>query len=82
MKTWHMSVEVTPLVEPEKMDTNDREDSPIGIHDFFVDARSKQEAVEKALDQFHATVPISMPGDFDYDVNPSTNEFFKALMAR
>ena len=71
LSTWNMSVVVTPLVEPEDMDPNDREDSPVGTHDFFVDAGDSQEAASLALDQFHATIPMSRPEHFDIDVNPS-----------
>jgi hypothetical protein len=71
MKTWEMRVEVRALCDADEMHPDDRNDCPVGNHTYFVDADSDQEASEKALDQFHSEVPISVPEDFDIDVFPA-----------
>jgi hypothetical protein len=69
MKTWQMTVKVTTEKDADELDPNDRDDSPVGNHDFIVDADTADEAERLALDLFHDTVPISVPEDFDIDVH-------------
>lgn len=69
MRTWEMKVVVTPMADEAEWDWEDREDSPVGEHLVFVDAIDAEAANVRALDEFHATVPISNLDCFDIDVH-------------
>lgn len=69
MRTWEMKVVVTPMADEAEWDREDREDSPVGEHLVFVDAIDAEAANVRALDEFHATVPISNLDCFDIDVH-------------
>ena len=77
MQTYEVTVTVEALKEDADLNCNDREDSPVGDHQFFIDSDHEVEAVaqavaiERALDQFHASVPIKVLEDFEIDAQLS-----------
>ena len=52
---------------PTHLNQNDRDERPDGVYPFFVDETDVAVATEEALDDFHTTVPISRPEDFDIE---------------
>lgn len=75
--TYEVTVSVEALREDADLDWDDRNDSPVGDHQFFIDSDHPNEAVaeavaiERALDQFHASVPIALLEDFEIDAHLS-----------
>ncbi len=77
MQTYEVTVSVEALKEDADLARDDREanDSPVGDHQFFIDSDHQVEevaqavAIERALDQFHASVPIKVLEDFDIDAH-------------
>lgn len=56
-------IEVMQTVPDEDLDIEDREESPIGKYTIIANSE------DEALDEFHATVPISCLEHFDITIN-------------
>ena len=68
-------VKVTVKQTAKKLsDPDDRQQNPKGEHIFFVEARNKKEAKERALDRFHLEVPVGCLDDFDISAEVPAKE--------
>lgn len=67
MNSYQVRVNVSRIVSKKELDPDDRRFNPTGEYEFEVEAENSLHAAEKALDEFHRTVPIACLEDFAID---------------
>lgn len=66
---WMVEVICTSDVPQNQWDSDDVADNPTGRYTFKPQAPNEEEAREKALDEFHSTVPIACLENFQIEAN-------------
>lgn len=65
VRAWSVVVQCKAVTPREEQDFDDQRDKPEGPYTFTVQAVDREQAVELAMGEFHATVPIANLEDFD-----------------